>query len=506
MTMYCPTRKTLVSSLLAAALAWAGCSRRPETPETRGQPEGPAHGAAPAAAAAARCARHQAPQELCFLCDPARRDPGRLWCREHHRYEDRCWLCHPELQDPARPFCAAHGLYEDECFLCRPELKPPPPAAAPDKAALLMCREHGVPEAQCGICRPELVGRLQPGQSVQVRLPSVDAAALAGVRVGTPSVGELTEGVECLAELAFDQNRLAQIVAPVDGILQAVEADLGDHIKEGQVVAQLWSAAIAEAVARAVLTHQTLARERKLRAERVTSERDLQQAEAEHRAACQLARTLGFSEAQIDTFGARPDAPVYLEVRAPFAGEILERTAVRGARVEAGQPLFTLADRTVMWAMLYLPEAALGRVQVGQPVELELEALPGRTFPGRVTWVAAEVDARSRLVRARAEVPNAEGVLRARMFGRARILTRMASGALLLPAAAVQSVEGRPVVFVVREADRFEARVVRLGARFRGQWEVVEGLQPHEPVALAGSFPLKSHLLISRLGAGCAEE
>lgn len=378
--------------------------------------------------------------------------------------------------------------------------------AKPKAAASLMCTEHGVPEAECGICRPERVGQLRPGESVQVRLPAPNSAALAGVRTDIPRGGGVADGVECFAELAFNQNKLAQIVAPVGGIVQEVTVDLGCRVEENQVLARIWSAAIAEAVARAVLTHQTLERERRLRAQRVTSEQDLQRAEAEHRAACQHARTLGFSEEDIDTFGTRPDEPVYLEVRAPFAGEIIERTAVRGALVEAGRPLFTLADRATMWAMLNIPEAALGKVREGQTVELRLDSLPDRPFIGTLTRVGAEVDERTRMARARAEVPNPDGLLRARMFARARILTHRDAAALVLPASAVQQVEGRPLVFVKRAEDLFEARVVRLGARQGDRIEVVEGLRGEEQVAVAGGFALKSQLLISRLGAGCAEE
>lgn len=378
--------------------------------------------------------------------------------------------------------------------------------ATAEAAASLLCNEHRVPEAACGICRPEKVAQLRPGESVQVRLPAPDSAALAGVQTGRPRAGGLADGVECFAELAFNQNKLAQIVAPVGGIVQEVIVDLGSRVAENQVVARIWSAAIAEAVARAVLTHQTLERERRLRAERVTSEQDLQRAEAEHRAACQHARTLGFSEADIDAFGTRPNEPVYLEVRAPFAGEMIERTAVRGALVEAGRPLFTLADRSTVWAMLSIPEGALAQVRVGQPVELELESMPGRPFTGTLAWIAAEVDERTRMARARADVPNPDGLLRARMFARARILTHRDTTALVLPASAVQRVEGRAVVFVKRAADLFEARVVRPGAKRGDQIAILEGLSAQDEVVVAGSFPLKAQLLVSRLGAGCAEE
>jgi cobalt-zinc-cadmium efflux system membrane fusion protein len=374
------------------------------------------------------------------------------------------------------------------------------------KDGVVMCTEHNVPEAQCGICKPQLAGTLKPGESAKVRLAANDSAGIAGVQTATPTVGTIADAVECYAELTFNQNKLAQIAAPVAGILQEVSADLGGKLEEKQAVAKIWSASIAEAVAKAVLSHQTLNRERKLRADRVTSEKDLQQAEADHRGACQQLRTQGFTEEQIDALGANPHEQVLMEVRAPFAGEIVERTAVRGALVEAGKALFTLADRSVMWAMLNLPESALARVKIGQTVELRVESLPGQTFTGKLTWIGAEVDEKTRMARARAEVANPDGLLKSRMFAQARILTRSAEGALLLPSSAIQRMEGKSFVFVKLAEDLFDARAVRLGAKFDGKVEIVEGLKAQEVVAVNHAFPLKSAFLISRLGAGCADD
>jgi cobalt-zinc-cadmium efflux system membrane fusion protein len=461
-----------------------------------------------AIAAGPKCASHGASKSLCFICDASLREKGRLWCNEHSRYEDRCWECHPDSQDKTRPYCTEHSLYEDECFLCHPELRAKGNAGAQKDPAgpVLMCKEHGVPEAECGICHPELAGTLKPGESAKVRLAANDSAAIAGVETSTPTVGTIADAVECYAELAFNQNKLAQIAAPVGGIIQDVSSDLGSKVEEKQAVAKIWSAAIAEAVAKAVLSHQTLEREQKLRADRVTSEKDLQQAEAEHRAACQQLRTLGFTEEQIDLLGGKPHEQVLMEVRAPFAGEIVERTAVRGALVEAGKSLFTLADRSVMWAMLNIPESALARVKVGQTVELRVESLPGQTFTGKLTWIGAEVDEKSRMARARAEVANPDGLLKSRMFAQARILTRSAEGALLLPHSAIQRIAGKSFVFVKVADDLFDARVVHLGAKFNGKVEIIMGLKPQDLVVVNHGFPLKSAFLISRLGAGCADD
>lgn len=369
-----------------------------------------------------------------------------------------------------------------------------------------ICQEHKVPEGDCGICNPDKIAGLKPGESLQLRLASGKSAEVAGVRTAKPEERLLADGIECYAELGFNLNKFAQIAAPVGGVIQDVTADLGNQVAGQQSVARIWSAQIAEAVAKAALSHQTLEREQKLRAQRVTSEKDLQEAEAAHRAVCQSLRTLGFTEAQIDVLSAKPEEPVMLDARAPFAGEVTGRTAVRGALVEAGAPLFSIADRSLMWAELAVPEAAVARLQVGQQVELTVESLPGRAFTGKLTWISAELDEITRMVRARAEVPNPEGLLKARMFARARVLTDPGAAALLVPPAAIQRVDGKPLLFVKLGADLFDARAVRLGARAGESWVIAEGLKPGEEVAIEHGFALKSQLLISRLGAGCADD
>jgi cobalt-zinc-cadmium efflux system membrane fusion protein len=452
------------------------------------------------------------------------REPGRLWCNEHGRYEDRCFICHPELRDPNRPYCEKHFLYEDECYLCRPELKPKPqpqskvgprdgeagtrtagdePAGAAAKR--LMCAEHGVAEDECGICHPELAATIASGQGLKVRFGSPEAAGKAGVKTAHPTVGDITAAVDCYAEIVFNRNQLAEISVPVEGIAEQVFVDLGDAVAEGTVLATLSSAAIAEAVNDAVLAKQTLARERRLYADHISAQKEVQAAEAAHRTAHQRLRTLGFAEEQIDAldFGGAPS--VLLEVRAPFAGEIVERHAVRGALVQPGRPLFVVVDRSTVWAMLNVPEADLGKVRIGQKVELLPDGGPGAAPIGTLTWIAASVDERTRMVQARAEIANPDGALRAGTFGRARILVGKNDGAVTVPRSAIQAVEGRPFAFVRLEDDLFEARPVELGAQLDGRVEVLAGVAADEEVVVDNAFLVKSQLQISRLGAGCTD-
>jgi RND family efflux transporter MFP subunit len=174
--------------------------------------------------------------------------------------------------------------------------------------------------------------------------------------------------------------------------------------------------------------------------------------------------------------------------------------------VEAGKPLFTVVDHSVMWAFLQVTEATLPRVQVGQTVELRTDSLAGKVFTGKLTWISPAVDERKRMGRVRAEFANAERLLRDKMFASARILTRTTEGALLVPPAAILHVEGKPFVFVKQGEDLFDARAVLLGARYNGHQEVLDGLRPTEQIAISHAFAVKSAMLMERLGAGCADD
>lgn len=480
---------------------------------------------------APQCA-HGAPKRLCFICDPSLRDEGRLWCREHGRYEDRCWKCHPELEDKDRLYCQEHFLYEDECFLCHPELapdgqQPSTPAGSEHQHSAtgnpgqgLMCQEHGMPESECGICHPELAKGLQIGQGLQIRFRSPEAASKAGVATEQPGVGEVAQSVTCYAELTFNQNKLAEITPLVSGMIQTVPVDLGDSVETGDLLATISSIGIADAqsrflkaLAQVQLSQKRFRREERLHAKEITSAQDLQEAEASYesaKAALEAARqeleTLGFSQRQIETLATDKKGGGRLELRAPFAGEIVERNAVQGSMASVGQALFKVADRSNIWAILKIPESKLVNVETGQTVALEVEAFPDETFTGRLTWISAEIDHRTRMAKARAEFPNPKGRLKAHMFATARIHTGAPDRAILVPHSAIQFVQERPFAFVQVAPDLFSAQPLVLGPKTDEICAVFAGLEPTDSVVTQGSFAVKSQFLISRLGAGCVHE
>lgn len=455
------------------------------------------------------CKEHDMPEEECFICHPELREKGRLWCKEHGRYEDRCWLCHPDLEEKDRPYCEKHFLYLDECKHLHPELegeKTNVSQKAPTKASpALYCKEHDLPEKECGLCHPELLAAEMDGSTLKVRLPSKDSPELVGIKTVNPKSSDLGKTIRALGEIKFNQNRTVHLVAPVHGVIKNVYVDLGTEAEEGQKLLSMWSPAIGEAASEAVLAEQTLTRVKRLRKKSISSAGDLDKAEAKYRAALQRLKSFGFSDEQLETLGDDPSAPITLTMTAPFASEVVARDAVNGEYVETGHPVFTLSDRSVMWAILNLSEKHLGSVAVGQRVMVHTRAFPDEEFYGEITHVSASIDSKTRMAVVRASVENSSGKLRENMFVRAEIEQQEQKHVLLVPAHSVQNVSGTNVAFAELDKDLYEVRPVTLGSRVGEYMQVFTGLKVSDRVVSDGSQAVKSHFLISRLGAGCVD-
>lgn len=215
---------------------------------------------------------------------------------------------------------------------------------------------------------------------------------------------------------------------------------------------------------------------------------------------------LGLTNEEIAALGTDSDASLSrYELRSPAAGRIVERHVTPGESVEDGHALFVIADTSHVWVMASVAERDLSAVREGQPVLLTVDGLPGGGFQGRLSWISSQVDDQTRLVPVRADLANPDGVLRARMFGRARIVLHENADVLSVPLDSVQSDGCCQLVFVRQADDLFTPRKVRLGASGGGYVEVLRGLSDGEAIVTAGSFLMKTEILKGSIGAGCCE-
>ena len=339
-------------------------------------------------------------------------------------------------------------------------------------------------------------------ERIGLRTQPVARHALAGRRTTTGNLG-------------FDEERLAHVVPRVTGRLVSVPGSLGAVVAAGEELAVLDSTALGEARAaflRARARHEVaqrrFEREKALSADRISSEQEVLEAEAEAReSVADLAvtrerlRLLGLSSEAIEGLSWGDPESSLASVRAPFAGRIVSREATVGELVSPQDTLFTLADLAEVWLWIDLYERDLSQVAAGARVEVRLDAWPGETFSGELAYVANQVDPASRIVRARVDLPNPERRLKPGMFAR----VGLASGdepvpVLALPRTAVQRDGDEPIVFVRTAPGRFVRREVEIGRIGDDLVEVLGGVVEGEDVVIEGAFLLRSQASADELG------
>jgi RND family efflux transporter MFP subunit len=198
-----------------------------------------------------------------------------------------------------------------------------------------------------------------------------------------------------------------------------------------------------------------------------------------------------------------------LAIRTPVAGVIIERHAILGEHVEPGQVLFTVSDLSSLWAQLDAYEDQMSFLVDDAAVMIQTPLFPGRTFPGRVSIIADQVDEELRTVRVRAEVPNPDGALKPNMYVQGFLqLESDGEERMVVPVDAVQLLEGRHVVFVFMPEEPGEDHIVIkaidvVPGQTLSVGRIIEsGLDGSEVIVVEGAFNLKAELTKGAGGHG----
>ena len=357
--------------------------------------------------------------------------------------------------------------------------------------------------------------------STPITLASAEVIRTVGLEFVQVQAAPLARTIDRTAEVSYNANRYARLSSRAGGSVAEVTKDLGAPVKKGDVLAVVDSTDLGgaksdllQAVETAKLWETNAARERALVEKGVGVEREALEAETratESRIAVNRARqrlrTFGLTKPQIEAVEKDADTSSLLELVAPFDGTVVERTAVMGEVVEPGKPLLAVADTSVMWAMVDLSERDLAVVKVGQAAAVTVDGLPGKVFAGQLTWISTQIDPKTRTLKARVELDNGEGLLRANMFGRTRISGGENRQAITVPKEAVQWEGCCNVAFVRTNAAGTSFRPARLVLAFDAgdRYEVAGGLRPGDTIVTRGSYILKNEILKNSVGAGCCE-
>lgn len=361
--------------------------------------------------------------------------------------------------------------------------------------------------------RPEDAAGAPQGE-VTVTL-TTEAVERAGIRVAEVTTGEARARVRIPAVVEPNAYKQVVVTPLVAGRVTRVAVELGDRVRRGQALAEVYSPELADAQREYLsfagefeAAHHQLRRTERLVEIGAASQQELERTRAEHIAHethLEGARSrlilLGMSPAQIEKL--RPGTPITAEttVPAPLTGVILEREANPGLNVDLSTELFTVADLSTVWVVGDLYERDLARVRVGSPAAITTEAYPDLALEGRVSYIDPRVSAGTRTARVRVEVANPGMRLRLGMYVDLEVGSGEPVQAVLVPRGAVQTLGDRQVVYLAADQPgRFTEREVRLGTVVGDRVEVLSGIAAGDRIVTEGSFSVRAER--ERLGLG----
>jgi len=318
----------------------------------------------------------------------------------------------------------------------------------------------------------------------------------AGMTIESAGPARIRSLLQLPGEIKFNEDRTAHVVPRVAGVVESVPANLGQEVKRGQVLAVLSSPGLSEqrselqsAQRRLALARTTYEREKKLWQEKISAQQDYLQAEQAMQEA-QIA--VANANQKLLAMGATPGSSALgrYELRAPFDGMVVEKHISLGESVKEDANVFTVSDLSTVWAEISVAASNLNLVRIGEPVTIRSSAFD-QTASGTVAYLGSLIGAQTRTATARVTVTNPQRVWRPGLFVNVELASSEVEAPVTVSAEAVQTVEGKPTIFV-RVPGGFMPQTVQTGRSDGQRIEIVSGLAPGTAYAASGSFVVKS--------------
>ncbi len=319
------------------------------------------------------------------------------------------------------------------------------------------------------------------------------------VVLATVTARDLQDRIEATGELVAKDR--AQVAAQVEGQITEIRLEEGSAASPGVVVLEIdperrrlelesARARLSEATADLANHERTLQRYTTLAQGGAASEAKLD----EVRTAVALGRSR--AEAARAQLGMAERALQDASVTAPFAGLVAKRMVSRGDYVQPGKPLFELVALDPIEVEFSIPEVDSSRLGGDRPVNVRLTPFPDEVFAAKVSMISPTIDPRTRTLRVKAVLPNADARLRPGLFARVDLGVAERSGVLMVPEEAVLQRADGAVTFRLGDGNHVERRLVKTGLHKDGEVEIVSGLQAGDRVVARGHATLADGALV----------
>lgn len=315
-----------------------------------------------------------------------------------------------------------------------------------------------------------------PAGTVQI---SPEVVNNLGVRTALVEQGTLSDSIETVGYVGFDERQLEEVHARVAGWLRRlhVRAD-GDPVEQYGRLYDIYSPELISAQEEFLVA---------LRAEDsvlINASKD-------------KLTSLGVSTGTIDRVRSSGSVITQVRVYAPQAGVVDSLSVGQGAYVTPGQRLLRIASMDQVWIEGEVFESQLAKLRTGAAVEIQADAVPGRRWNGTVDYIYPVLDSATRTARLRVVLDNADGALLPNMFTRLTIAADSSESTLLVHRDAVLRTGSMERVVLATGEGRFKSVAVTTGRRSREQVQILEGLESGDEVVISAQFLIDSESSIS---------
>jgi RND family efflux transporter MFP subunit len=291
----------------------------------------------------------------------------------------------------------------------------------------------------------------------------------------------------------FQAFKAATIYPRSNGYVKDWKVDIGDDVKEGQLLAEIETPDLDEQVAQAKANYElakvTADRWRDLVDKKVVSKQEYDQNEKGY-------------EASRASYEQLQKLQSFEQIVAPFTGKISARFIDYGWLVTAGSssatgtPLFSIVQSDPLRVYVYVPQENAPSIHEGLAAKILLDEFPGQEFGGMVTRTAGALDQQSRTMQVEVQVPNHDGKLYAGMYGQVKFLLVDQNAPIVVPANAFLFRTEGPQVATIENQDHVHWQNIRVGRDFGDRIEVLDGLKENTKVVMNPTDDLREGIQV----------
>jgi len=349
--------------------------------------------------------------------------------------------------------------------------------------------QHGAPPAPAE-AKGSSAEAVRPEEPPTVEIPT-DKQQLIGVRTVKAEIKPLHRVIRTIGRIAYDERKLATANTKIEGWIEKLHVDYtGRYVQKGEPLAEIYSPELVATQQEFLNTLRWAAQGKSVKDER-TAMLLVRDAQAIVDAAKERLRLWDITDEQIQKIETTGKPIRTLTIYSPVSGYIVQKMAVQGMRVMAGEKLFDVVDLSKVWVISDIYEHDLPLIKVGQTAKIGLSYFPEKEFSSQVDYVYPALAGETRTAKVRFTIPNPSGMLKPQMFTNVGIKIHLGNR-LAVPSEAVIDTGVRQIVYVDKGEGYFEPREVTTGLKVDDVVEITGGLKAGEKVASSANFLIDS--------------